>query len=620
MTESGPGRPARPAAAGHPVIIYRTKAVPVTPPATPAPRPPLRPWLLGLPLVVAALLVAALYWRTCARVIVGGGDSGDFIAAAACNGIPHPSGYPLYITLAHPLLLLTDGISPAFVLNLFSAVCALATVIVLMLVVRRLTASPLAAALAGLWFAVGTPFWSQAVRAEVYTLHTLLVIITLGGALGMLRSPRPQWWYLAGLGCVLGLGNHLMILTLAPALLYAAWRRRPPFKLMVRAQAVGVILLAVLYGGMMLRAAAQPASNWCDPSTPARLLDTITLNLYSEMRTGNLDLDVKLGSLWSGALGQFGVAGLLLVGLGAAAWWHERRHEGALLLLALLAPLAAVLLLFSQRDAATLAHAIGNHWLTAYVVMGVLLGCGLEVGLRLTRVYAVVAGCVAALGMIVIQAHANWPANDLANYDDVGVFTYNILVQAPPGAVLLTHSDMTEFPLRYFLQADKVNRQDLAVVNVRLLGYDWYYPRAGLAAPAGANPAAKRAAALAELLAREVAGRGVYIACEAIPEELLAGYTLQPYGLLDRVVPEGRGAPDWPENRKLLDQLIQLLPVSLFCLPPPAELEPRVMRGNIALALRRGADLAIANADREHAVAYIQTANALKLPVSPALP
>ncbi len=79
--------------------------------------------------LLAAVLVGgaslALYLLTLAPTITwanAGTDGGDLITAAATLGVPHPPGYPLYITLGHLFAQLPIG-DVAFRLNLFSAVC-----------------------------------------------------------------------------------------------------------------------------------------------------------------------------------------------------------------------------------------------------------------------------------------------------------------------------------------------------------------------------------------------------------------------------------------------------------------------------------------------------------------
>ena len=61
-------------------------------------------------------------------------DSSEFIAAAAALGIPHPTGYPLYVVLGKIFSLLPLGILPWRV-NLLSAMAAAAAVTVLFLLI-----------------------------------------------------------------------------------------------------------------------------------------------------------------------------------------------------------------------------------------------------------------------------------------------------------------------------------------------------------------------------------------------------------------------------------------------------------------------------------------------------
>ena len=63
--------------------------------------------------------------------IIGGayfalGDSGELVAAVHTLGIPHPSGYPLYVLLGKLFSMALPIGSIAFRMSLFSAVCAAA--------------------------------------------------------------------------------------------------------------------------------------------------------------------------------------------------------------------------------------------------------------------------------------------------------------------------------------------------------------------------------------------------------------------------------------------------------------------------------------------------------------
>ena len=106
----------------------------------------------------------------------------------------------------------------AWRINLFSAAMGAVATGLVFLAARQLEARPIASAAAALGFAAGATFWSQAVIAEVYTLHAALVAGLLVAALARRGARRPAHFY-AALGCLAaGLGHHTTILAFAPGL------------------------------------------------------------------------------------------------------------------------------------------------------------------------------------------------------------------------------------------------------------------------------------------------------------------------------------------------------------------------------------------------------------------
>ena len=73
--------------------------------------------LIALALAAGVFVVYAL--GACRTIYVG--DSGELVTAVAVLGIPHPSGYPLYVMLGKLWTLLVPFGSIAFRMSLFSA-------------------------------------------------------------------------------------------------------------------------------------------------------------------------------------------------------------------------------------------------------------------------------------------------------------------------------------------------------------------------------------------------------------------------------------------------------------------------------------------------------------------
>jgi hypothetical protein len=92
-------------------------------------------------------------------------DNGEFQLVAWKLGIAHPPGYPLYTMVGW--LFSRFFASPAFALNLLSAILASITLVIVSRTVRALTGSFVAGVLAACLLGVSTTFWSQATTANI---------------------------------------------------------------------------------------------------------------------------------------------------------------------------------------------------------------------------------------------------------------------------------------------------------------------------------------------------------------------------------------------------------------------------------------------------------------------
>src|SRR5512144_3087467 len=92
-------------------------------------------------------------------------DNGEFQLVAWKLGIAHPPGYPLYTMTGW--LFSRFFASPAFALNLLSAILAAITLVVVSRTVRALTGSIVAGVLAASLLGVSTTFWAQATTANI---------------------------------------------------------------------------------------------------------------------------------------------------------------------------------------------------------------------------------------------------------------------------------------------------------------------------------------------------------------------------------------------------------------------------------------------------------------------
>ncbi len=158
--------------------------------------------------------------------------------------------YPLYYNLARPFVLATAPMDPARALNLFSALWAAAAVGLLVFVCATVSRSLAAGAIAGGLLAFSYTFWTQAVIAEVYTLH--LALIALCCVLLCAYAARPTVARLTIFLAVyaIAFGNHFsMILLIVPFAVFLLQSAPAPASLF-RPAVVLIALAAAVVGAL----------------------------------------------------------------------------------------------------------------------------------------------------------------------------------------------------------------------------------------------------------------------------------------------------------------------------------------------------------------------------------
>ena len=256
--------------------------------------------------------------------------------------------YPLYYALGNLFVWLHPG-EPARAVNLASAVYGALAVGVAARLASSLADSVLAGLGAGLFLAFSYTFWSQAITAEVYTLHLLLV----GAALLALLSwaKRPSQWRLAVFYAIyaLGFGNHLSMVLLLPALavfllLHRQRGAADPLRPQMIAMAMGIAAFGALQYAWNFRGL------WAELEPPASLLEAVGKFWYDVtkadwrdtlvMSVSESGLENRPAMYWFDLRQQFGVPGVLLAAVGMAYAMFRWPRRGLLLALVYLANLA----------------------------------------------------------------------------------------------------------------------------------------------------------------------------------------------------------------------------------------------------------------------------------------
>jgi hypothetical protein len=307
---------------------------------------PRRDGLLDASVFVAAL---ALYLSTMAPSVLPG-DSGEFQFVAYVLGIPHPTGYPLYLVLGKLFSLLPIG-SVAYRLNLFSGVAAAGAVWMTWRAGRALGLSRVASLVGAALLMVSETFWSVATVAEKYALNAFFVSLTLWLALrwrkAHVEGRRGRGWLAAWAFCYgLSLTHHRTMILLAPAYiwLFAADRSIWRWPTLLRLGLLGIAPLS-LYLILPLFSAMNPPYAYVRIDSVRSFLDLVLAESYqgSVFQGGWDALPGRVSEfvqMWARQFGPLGLVG----GIAGLGWFFTRdRRVGGLLLIGVLVEAAFAL-------------------------------------------------------------------------------------------------------------------------------------------------------------------------------------------------------------------------------------------------------------------------------------
>jgi hypothetical protein len=282
-------------------------------------------------------MALAAYLRTLAPGLTSDQDSPMFQFIGRALGVAHNPGYPLYTLLTWPIAQVPVG-ELAWRINVFSAVMGAVATGLVFLAARCLAARRLVSIAAALGFAAGATFWSQAVIAEVYTLHAALVAGLLLAAFTWSRSRRPAHFY-AALGCLAaGLGHHTTILAFAPGLALHAVLVDRRFALRARTlvTSAAILALGLLPYALILVRSRDPEAYVESRATTLGELVQVVLGRQFQDRLLSGDwctlASAQAPLLWERVVvGDLTWAGIALAAIGAG-WLLLRRPGDAVLM------------------------------------------------------------------------------------------------------------------------------------------------------------------------------------------------------------------------------------------------------------------------------------------------
>jgi hypothetical protein len=383
-----------------------------------------------------------------ARTLVPGVTVGDWAEMQwipAQLGIPHPTGYPLYILLGKAFSLIPIG-SLAIRAELLSAVAAAGAAATAVLIAARLGVRPVIAAAAGLSLAVTGELWLEATYSEMNGFHLFLMAAVVHRALVWRAERRDRDLRLGALLAGLSLSNHLLAATVVPivilfVLVDARARLREHPILLV--QAAGLVLLGLTpYLFLPLRGLFGPAAIYGKFLTWDGISSLITgADLRSQMHFAAPDSLVKAWNDIPAVLGQFRDRSdlVFVIGgiIGAGVQLVRDRWVALMLLL-----IVAVNLFFFANYVGDLDHYLLVTWLAFAVWLAVAIEAGIGRLERWRPGLAQVPGpAILALVLPIAIASANWSTYDESQNHVGEEFAQSVFAVLPKDAVLLTYWD-----------------------------------------------------------------------------------------------------------------------------------------------------------------------------------
>ena len=327
-----------------------------------------------------SLLALLAYLRTM-RPTFGWGDSSELITAAYHLGVGHSPGYPTWMLIFHPFSRLPIG-DVAFRVNFANALFGAVAVGLLYLVYRAITGNRIAAAVGALSFAFAATFWDITTETDVFTLHVCLAATILLIALRWRRARArgDAWLYLLSWVIGVSLGNHALIVLMAPPLIYLVWSTRGWRFFTAKRVLICTGFLALglaVYVYLPIRGAADPPPHVNNPHSLTEVWAQLTAPGARESMFDR-GLGVVLGRSWyylTRLIEEFGWGGVIFGLFGLGALWRRDRPLAVFL--------AAVALLAVAYASNFSIFDIYTYYLPLHIVWGGFLAMGAASALAL---------------------------------------------------------------------------------------------------------------------------------------------------------------------------------------------------------------------------------------------
>ncbi|MBE0572820.1 MAG: DUF2723 domain-containing protein [Ignavibacteriaceae bacterium] len=461
--------------------------------------------------LLTSIIVFIVYMFTLAPSVVQI-DSGELAAVQAKLGIAHPTGYPLFTVLGYLFSLIPFPFTKIFQLNILAAIYCSAAVGVFTYTIkycldnltsfkRKNSAKELSkkekkkgkeqtttekvneipkniklltAVFGGLTLAFSRTFWFQSTSVEVYSLHLLLVTLTvlflLKAYVKSFENDKLSHWLIFAFFLALGFTNHLTTLMILPGTAYLYFSRykfnSASFKKLALMILLFAIVLAAVYSYLPFRASQNPFLNWGNPVDWEKILRHVSGKQYQVWLFSSFDSAGKQFShFWNILPFEFFISLILaLIGLFVSVF-KARKLAWFILITFVFTVLYSI-----NYD----IHDIDSYFLLAFLMLSFFAAFGalqiLEMK-SLKQNFAIIILTV----VIAIQLFFNFREVNQSNIYTYEDYTKAVLNTIPENSIIFSYQWDYFISASYYYQFVEDYRKDVTVIDKELLRRSWYY-------------------------------------------------------------------------------------------------------------------------------------------------
>lgn len=421
---------------------------------------------------------------------VYGGDSGDFLSAAAVWGIPHPPGYPLYALLAGILHHFLPWGTPAWRLALLSSIPAAITIFYFYKLINLFSSKWISLA-SSLFLAFNYPFWLYSEVVEVFSLNNLFIISLSYWLIKNINVSKPNF-KLFFLFAGLALSHHHTILFLLPGILYI-FKIKKWFKQLKPSGLLFFILGLLPYLYLPLAALKNPAVNWNNPVNLINFINLITRKAYGTFMANKGILTdlysrfLNILSFFRFISADFGIIGLVLILIGLVAFFLYREHDKykqfihKYFLISLASYVFFIFYasfdIYNDFNVGTFERFI----IIPYIFLTVVMAMGLNFINRVVEKKVnkeFIKKLLLIIFIIVLplaQFIKNYPKISILKNDLTAEnFAQDVLDSIDINGSLFAYADTSHFDLQYLFYSLEYRKNQVKYINVFMLPADYY--------------------------------------------------------------------------------------------------------------------------------------------------